>query len=88
MDGHRHRPTNRRIPIDRVRKSTIKYGKITMNFRKFRFLKFKHVRSTFLVIKTLRPFRLNATRVVLEYQQKDDGRRRRKARVKEEEGEG
>lgn len=58
-----------------------------MNFRKFCFLKFKHVRSTFLVIKTLKPFRLNATRVVLEYQQKDDGRRRRKARVKEEEGE-
>ena len=56
MDGHRHTPTNRRIPIDRVRKSSIEYGKTTMNFRKFGFLEFKHVRSMFLVIKTLKPF--------------------------------
>lgn len=27
-----------------------------MNFRKFGFLEFKHVRSMFLVIKTLKPF--------------------------------
>lgn len=37
-------------------KGSIKYGKTTMNFRKFRFLKFEHVGSRFLVIKTLKRF--------------------------------